>query len=231
MIKKLLKSFVNHDSNRSLAFQLRKKRAKRIMQLISDYFQKNNEVKIIDVGGTKNYWNIIPKQFLIDHHAQITIVNIPTSHPLPENDDVFQFVYGDGCHLSEFRDRSFHIAHSNSVIEHVGNWANVISFVKELRRVAETCYLQTPSYWFPIEPHFVLPFVHWLPKYLRIKMLQYFGLGTRSKEREYNHARIIIESYNLMTARQLKKLFPNAELFKEKFLLFTKSLIIVDCDH
>jgi len=76
----------------------------------------------------------------------------------------FKFFEADGCNLAAFADHSFDIAHSNSVLEHVGSWARMVQFAKEVSRVSEKYFVQTPNYWFPIEPHFVTPFFQWFPK-------------------------------------------------------------------
>ena len=39
--------------------------------------------------------------------------------------------------------------------------------VDQVRRVARGWFVQTPAYSFPIEPHALLPFAHWLPPRLR----------------------------------------------------------------
>ena len=36
-----------------------------------------------------------------------------------------------------------------------------------MRRVARGWYVQTPAFSFPVEPHALLPFAHWLPPRLR----------------------------------------------------------------
>jgi SAM-dependent methyltransferase len=59
------------------------------------------------------------------------------------------------------RDQSFDLAMSNSVIEHVPDQAK---FAAEMMRVGKRLYCQTPSEWFPVEPHYLGLFVHWLPK-------------------------------------------------------------------
>jgi hypothetical protein len=228
MFTNIAKKLVNYDSNNSFAFKLRVKRAERIKTLITECYNEYKQVTIIDVGGTKTYWNILSKEFLAEKNVHITIVNLPSKDTLPENDGIFTFCVGNGCNLFEFEDNSFHIAHSNSVIEHVGSWENVISFSKELQRIAEKYYLQTPNYWFPIEPHFMCPFLHWLPKSLRVKMISHFDLGTHKKVVNYNEARVEIESYNLLSKREITYLFPDGFLFKERFLFFIKSLIITN---
>jgi hypothetical protein len=228
MLSNIEKRLMNYESGNSLAFKLRKKRATIVMRLIAEFYETDGMVNIIDIGGTRTYWNIIFKQFLIDHKVHISVVNLPSQEPLPENDEIFSFYYGNGCNLVEFKDHSFHIAHSNSVIEHVGDWENVVAFSKELKRVAQSYYLQTPNYWFPLEPHFFMPFFQWFPKTIRIKMISHFDLGHNIKMMDYNNARIRIEHCNLLTKGELKKLFPESVICKEKFLCFTKSWILIN---
>jgi hypothetical protein len=221
-----LTSYINYENERSLAFKFRQKRAERIKQLIIDCYNENNYVEIIDIGGRKEYWNIIPRDFLIEKNVHITIVNLP-SEQLPKSDQLFSYYYGDGCDLINFSTGSFHIAHSNSVIEHVGSWENVVMFANEIKRVSETYYLQTPNYWFPFEPHFLTPFFHWLPKKIRIKLLLHFNLGWFKKAKNYHEAKKTVESCNLLSKKELAYLFPEAKLFKEKVMFLTKSLIVI----
>ncbi|MDP2686909.1 MAG: hypothetical protein Q8O62_06790 [Aequorivita sp.] len=222
----IAKKLINYQSDKSFAFKMRKKRAERLMLLINECYNEYGEVKIIDIGGTKVYWKIIPEEFLIKNNVHITAVNLPST-PLSQNDDIFTFITGNGCDLSEITDNAFHLSHSNSVIEHVGSWDNMIAFSKESKRVAEKYYIQTPNYWFPIEPHFVTPFFHWLPKEIRIKLLQNFNLGWYKKAKSYQEAKSNVEGCSLLTKKRFKSLFPDAVLYKEKFGFFVKSLILI----
>jgi SAM-dependent methyltransferase len=76
------------------------------------------------------------------------------------------FVRADATKRLPFDDATFDLAYSSSVIEHIAP-AQRAAFAHELRRVARGWFVQTPAYSFPIEPHALLPFAHWLPPALR----------------------------------------------------------------
>ena len=65
-----------------------------------------------------------------------------------------------------FADDEFDLAYCSSVIEHIAP-ADRPAFAAEVRRVARGWYVQTPAFSFPVEPHALLPFAHWLPVKLR----------------------------------------------------------------
>jgi len=207
---------------------MRKKRAGRIIALIDKCFKEHGKVNIIDIGGTETYWKIIPREFLTSRNVHITAVNLPETTSTFQNSDLFTFIDGDGCNLHNIQDKSFHIAHSNSVIEHVGpTWERKVAFANETKRVAENYYVQTPNYWFPVEPHFVTPFFHWFPKSIRIKLIQNFKLGWYEKTPNYQEAKKAVEGCDLLSKKEMKNLFPEAKLYKEKFFFLTKSLIMI----
>ena len=72
------------------------------------------------------------------------------------------WVAGDGRSLP-FRDGSFDVVFSNSVIEHVGDAASQRRFAREVARVGRAYWVETPNRWFPVEQHLLTPLVHWLP--------------------------------------------------------------------
>ena len=76
------------------------------------------------------------------------------------------FVQADATRRLPFEDGAFDLAYSNSLIEHLppGDRA---AFAAEVKRVARRWWVQTPAFGFPLEPHALLPFAHWLPPALR----------------------------------------------------------------
>jgi SAM-dependent methyltransferase len=76
------------------------------------------------------------------------------------------FVQADAAAGLPFADDQFELVYCSSVIEHVPP-ARRAAFAAEVRRVGRGWFVQTPAWSFPIEPHALLPAVHWLPPVLR----------------------------------------------------------------
>lgn len=194
--------------------------------MVEEVFQQYSCVNVIDVGGMENYWNIVPRQYLEDYNVIITLVNLPDMSS-PDDHGPFRFVNADGCDLSCFDDKSFHIAHSNSVIEHVGDWARMTQFSKELKRVARKYFVQTPNFWFPLEPHFMAPFIHWLPKPFQIWLVMHLSLGHFNRASSVDEAVQTVEGTRLLNKSMFHELFPEAELHTERYFLMPKSFVAI----
>lgn len=124
-------------------------------------------------------------------------------------------VRGDGTRL-EFTTGEFDVAFSNSVIEHVPHELQA-SFAAEIRRVSHRYFVQTPNRYFPIEPHYQLPLFQFLPRRVRQALNRRFTLGWRARGQW--------EEISLLSARDMRRLFPDAEIHRERVLGLTKSLI------
>jgi len=61
-----------------------------------------------------------------------------------------------------FADRSFAIATSNAVLEHVGSVENQRRLVSDMMRVAQRIFITVPNRHFPIEHHTGIPLLHYL---------------------------------------------------------------------
>jgi SAM-dependent methyltransferase len=83
------------------------------------------------------------------------------------------FVKADATQRLPFADGEFDLVYCSSVIEHVAPQRRE-AFAAELRRVGRGWFVQTPAFSFPVEPHALLPFAHWLPVALRKR---YWRLG------------------------------------------------------
>ncbi len=123
------------------------------------------------------------------------------------------FVQADARALP-FEDASFAIGYSNSVVEHLDP-TDRPRFAAELRRVSGRYFVQTPNRWFPIEPHVLLPGFQFLPLAARRRL---WGLGV-SKDP--------FSDIRLLDAAELRALFPDAVIVRERFAGITKSLIAI----
>jgi SAM-dependent methyltransferase len=84
-------------------------------------------------------------------------------------------VRADGRELP-FADGEFDIGFSNAVVEHVaGGRAGQRQFVHELCRVSGRVFVTTPNRFFPLDPHTLVPFAHWLPRRARERVLRARG--------------------------------------------------------
>jgi SAM-dependent methyltransferase len=123
------------------------------------------------------------------------------------------FVRADATERLPFPDGAFDLAYSSSVVEHIAP-ARRAAFAAELRRVARGHWVQTPAYSFPIEPHALLPFAHWLPSRPR---RAYWTLGAAGDW----------EEIDLLRRAELATLFPGSRVEGERLGPLTKSWIAV----
>ena len=188
------------------------------MREMAEYFRLGAETTVLDVGGTLFNWTFIVTR------PNLTILNLgPRPNVLPPD---VTYVQGDATKLP-FANNSFDLVFSNSVIEHVGSWENQKKMAREIQRVGKVYYVQTPNYHFPVEPHLLTPFFHWLPKRVRRKMIRNFtvkGLLTRSGQEFWDHW---VESTNLLSESEMEELFPNSGRLTDNVLGLQKSFIYV----
>jgi SAM-dependent methyltransferase len=164
------------------------------MKHFFDFIQPNEETTVVDVGVadapfgegegqalTHNFFEALyPWPERITAVGNVPLDNFARAFPqIPR-------VVADGRELP-FADGEFDVAFSNAVVEHVGGRDDQERFVHELCRVATRVFLTTPNRLFPLDPHTLLPVVHWLPDGRRPQRLA----GVRP-----------------LSARELRSLFP-----------------------
>jgi hypothetical protein len=214
----------------SLSYRLRSRRDVRLRSLIEAIHASSGRVKIVDLGGSVDYWRRVGFAFLREKLADVTLINIDPTELKAEDapPGLFQSRQADACRLDEFDDASFDLAHSNSVIEHVGSWSNMKSFAGETRRVGRNYYIQTPYFWFPFDPHFyVFPMFHWLPDSLRTKLLNALPIAHAGRIPGVDMANEVIDHTRLLDSAQFRFLFPDAAMSFERVLGLPKSMVAI----
>lgn len=220
----LLRRAANYDDPRSIGSRLRARRSALLLSELERVHAAQGSVDVIDIGGTRAYWNALPDDVLTRYAVHVTVVNLP-GEPHPQDDDHFTYREGDGCDLRWVLDGQFDVAHANSVLEHVGSWGRMKAFAAEVRRVARGYVVQTPYFWFPVEPHFMAPVFHWLPEGTRARLLMRVPFGHSGRAASLDEAMSRVQSAQLVDATMFRTLFPDGEVEFERVLGVPKSLM------
>ncbi|SNY90571.1 hypothetical protein SAMN04515647_0741 [Cohaesibacter sp. ES.047] len=225
----LVRHLTDYSNPNSLGSRMRAKRMRRIEEILKDVINEKGSATILDVGGLMQYWMALDND-LAEHCHVIVLSDEPSEGHFDDLAGGFvgtsEFRQGDGCNLSEYADCEFDLVHSNSVVEHVGNFDRKKQFSIETKRVGRNYYVQTPNLWFPIDPHYLLPFVHWVAAPYRFKRLAHKGLGPRNPAmHDYERAVHYIEHTDILDKELFTHLFSDCEIFYEKAGPLIKSFI------
>jgi Methyltransferase domain len=200
----------------SLAARARAKRFVFFRRLLD---QLSSPIQILDIGGTSKYWRAMGQ---LPPDTKITLVNIA-----PQPADELEVIQGDARSLPDIDDGQFDVVFSNSVIEHVGGLKDQEAMAREVRRIGRRYFVQTPSLWFPLEPHALVPGFQFLPVRARAKLLQGHRLGHLPRCPDYATAEQEVRSIRLLTAAEMEGLFPEASVHRERVAGLTKSFMSV----
>ena len=184
-------------------------------------FSPERPLTILDVGGTESFWE--QRGWADRDDVAITLLNLEaeeTTHPC------LTAVAGDATALT-YGDASFDVVHSNSVIEHLFTHENQQKMAAEIRRVGRCYWVQTPNHWFPVEPHFRTIGWQYLPVAARVKIcMMRKGVGRFDVKNEAE-ARAAVEEIRLLSGREVRRLFPDARVLRERYLGLTKSFVAI----
>ncbi len=209
---------VDYQQGNNIAARLRSKRFALFKDLV---LSLHRPLSILDVGGTPQFWERMG--LAEERGVRVVLLNVEEADI---GDSIFTHVIGDARHMVEFADEEFDVVFSNSVIEHVGGYDQQREMAEEIRRVGKRYFLQTPNYFFPIEPHFFFPFFQFFPRSLKVFLIRHLSLGWYKKTPIKQEATKIADSIRLLTERELRTLFPESAIYKEKFFGLTKSFVV-----
>ena len=153
---------------RRVASRVSMRSRERKLRLFLDLLRPGPETTVVDVGvndapfgagSTDNFF-----EALYPWPERITAVGVTDLERFAAAFPRVRVVRADGRELP-FADGEFDLGFSNAVVEHVaGGRDGQRRFVAELCRVARRVFVTTPNRWFPLDPHTLLPFAHWLPE-------------------------------------------------------------------
>ena len=184
-------------------------------------FRVTDATRILDVGGDSFNWRILADADGV--RPQVTILNVirPDTAELPAH---IRWVIADALH-APFPDNAFDVVFSNSVVEHLGTTDAQRRFAREVARMGLVYWVQTPNRWFPMEPHLMCPFIHYLPRRLQRPLypltpwaLLTPGVDTAAMDDQF-------ASLRLLTKREFGELFPTASILTERVAGLSKCFI------
>lgn len=210
----IFRRLADSESPTSFANKLRSRRFHLFESLVA---RLPRPVRLLDGGGTNVFWE--RRGWAGRPEFEITTINVGAEEKRHEN---LEPLAGDATDLSRFEDCSFDVVFSNSVIEHLFTLENQRRMAAEVQWVGKAYWVQTPNFWFPMEPHFHIVGWQWLPESVRISMLVKKRCGWAGPYEDRETARKIVEEVRLMKAHELRALFPRAKLVAERFCGFAK---------
>lgn len=194
---------------------------KAIFSMFMKTMHPGPESRVLDVGAT-------PDQTLPDSNIfetlypfknRLIVTSIEDAAHLQRLHPGIRFVRTEKFALP-FQDRSFDIVFCSAVLEHVGECCQQERFIKEILRVSERFFIVTPNRQCPMELHTLLPFIHWLPRFVYQPLLRVLGLDFWART----------ENLNLLTAgaaRRLLEPWSHHLKLKNHFFLGLPSNIIL----
>jgi hypothetical protein len=219
----LMRRLADQSTSGSFSNTRRTRRFEAFAAIVEDLLAtRSRPIRILDIGGTNSFWE--KRGWAGREDVEIVLVNLWAEERVHPN---IEGLAGDATDLSEFADGSFDVVFSNSVIEHLQTRANQAAMAAEVRRLAPVHWIQTPNFWFPVEPHFLTPAWHWLPVSARVALLRRRRWGWRGPLPDASEAETAVREIRLMRRSELARMFPDSELRREKIGPFVKSFVAV----
>ena len=117
--------------------------------------------RLCEVGAGSGHMTAVFLEAVGDTGSVISLDVVDTRKEDPGND--FRVITDETLPVE---DHSVDVVVTNHVIEHVGGRDDQLQHLAEIRRILAPggrCYLSTPNRWAPVENHFKLPLLGWLP--------------------------------------------------------------------
>jgi ubiquinone/menaquinone biosynthesis C-methylase UbiE len=190
--------------------------------LLQSVFRARPEDRVLDIGASGQVFLRYTFEDIYPFPERV----VAGGYELPEVQSARQYypqpryAVFDGCALP-FPDKSFDLVFSNAVIEHILGDGRQEQFAREVMRVGKSWFVTTPNYWYPFESHYHLPFIQFLPRALQREYNRL--LGTHIPRGE-------VQELGLLSARQLRRLFPTSRIAKVRVTFWPETLVAYHID-
>jgi hypothetical protein len=214
-LRGITKVLADPNSARSVSARARRRRWDELMGNFPDLA----EMSVLDLGGTAAYWNSAPQR-----PGSLTLLNL--FEQAPPWDGV-RVLVGDACKTPpQLKEEKFDLVLSNSVIGSVGGHEMRRQFAEVVYGLGDHYWIQTPNRYFPLDPYFLFPFFPMLPVRARVAVSRHWPLGHRQAESPSAAVDHVL-TVEYLTGLELHSYFPDGQIWRERFLGMTKSLVAV----
>ena len=193
------------------------KRRRQVLNIFLETMNPGPMDSCLEIGGPTFYMSEITNRF----HEYIVInmdVNYFNSNIVAYSKP-YQLVFGDGCHLP-FKNNSIDYIFGNAVLEHVPRELRQ-DFAGEVKRVCRKGYFfANDNHWFPLDPHYLVPFYQFLPHKFKRRISRYVSFKWMPKG--------TYDEINLLTIKEYRKLFPGAtyQVLRFPFSPIAESILV-----
>lgn len=186
------------------------KKRKEIVKIINSFISKYKVFDALDIGTTSDKLNK-SSNYLIKNLSDIKIYKSISNQNFKNKffSKILNKSITKNYSKKEINIYKSDLVISNATIEHVGSLENQIRMIKNIVKLSKKIFIIiTPNRYHPIDFHTKLPFIHWLPKSIHRKILNFLGFKKLSKE----------ENLNLLSEMDMKKIFKKSKV--KKFKIF-----------
>ena len=178
---------------------LRRKRYERIARLVD----LRPGDRVLDVGCGTGARSIAA----FNAENEILGVDIVDPGDVTADHPNFRYLQLDATDMRPLADKSFDVAISVGMLEHIRPRERLVAAIRETQRVARRYCFAVPHRYAFVEPHFVLPLFSLWPGAVKSFLIKRFRLGTQERQPSGRWQRI-----NWLTRRQWSELFADPNL-------------------
>ena len=200
--------------------RLHRKSREKKYQLFCQLLRPTLESRLLNIGATGSQIGLPDQLETFYPHCERVIGGSLSLDDIQDYAGSFPTVKAvalDGCALP-FADQSFDIVYCNAVLEHLPTWEEQQRFASEVSRVGRSWFVTTPNFWYPIEPHYLLPFIQFAPEPWQRRLVRMLG------ETPY-------PSLRSLSQRDLRRLFPKGRVIGCRVTFFPETLIAYHCSE
>jgi hypothetical protein len=198
-----------------------------VIKIINDQIKKYSIDDVLDIGTTADSENkssnlIVKNLENIKYFKSISDQEITSSF---FEKKLKKSITGNFS-KNEINEFASNLVISNATIEHVGSFSEQRKMITNIIDLSKKLFIiSTPNRFYPIDFHTKLPLIHWLPKFLHRKILNFLGMHFYKKE----------ENLNLLGKSEIKDLlnvknisykidFIRLFFFKSNFIIIGKKI-------